>query len=202
MFYRSEPVKIYFRQAPSAAIPGWSGATLLVPLTLEVTIQDLFPLAATDPGRVTALILIRNKAKTPVQIPASRDQGGILRPGIPGKKELHLGLVIAPAGMGKSFYFSMASAIGAPSVPGSMVELAPGESIVIRSVCKSFLTLDAGEPTTSIGEADVKVVVSEDLLEDDGYVIRNHSEKIVSNNSIRVYWPFQIRQRGSPTSQK
>ena len=175
-----------------------SSLTALAPLPIEVQVQDISMLVPTDPKSVTVQFLVRNIGTGPIDVPASRDTAGVLTSDNKGRRELGLSLIVQPLGTGKSFSFSMAPAAGAISVPGSMVTLPPGRSLVIRTVCESFDISDAEERETTLGMADVNVRVTEYALENRRYVIEQYFESVLSTNTVRVYWPFRVRRRPDP----
>jgi hypothetical protein len=118
-----------------------------------------------------------------------------------GKRELELGLRVSLAGVPKVFEYPIGFSVGAASIPGSMITIAPGESLKIRSKGSLFGLRDSGQPAVFIGEANVAVTVKENLYEDDRYFIRAWTEKVVSSNSFKVYWSFEAQQLSVPSKQ-
>jgi hypothetical protein len=61
-------------------VPGASPGSMNrpTPLSLDLTIQDIYPLVASQNDRVTVQILMRNAGKEPIEIPSSRDTAGII----------------------------------------------------------------------------------------------------------------------------
>jgi len=188
---------------PDSGSPGVPGASFEslnkpTPLALEVVVQDLVPVVAAKGDRITVQVLIRNTGKYAIEIPSSRDRGRIFESRSFGRKELSMGLSVSPVGLGKTFHFSLEGSVGASNIPGSFIVLSPGDSLVVRSRGDLVDIVSADGSGASIGDADVSVVVSENVFEDGRYAINGSSGRVISSNSFKVYWPIQIHQR--PTS--
>ena len=170
-------------------IPGgrFGSAVPEITLPIEVTLQDLYPAAVEARGRVTALILIRNVGKESLAIPASRDFA-VLKAGNEGQRIIHVFLTITPPTPLKPILLTAGSVAGSTSVPGSLIILAPQESVDIR-VQASFLESSKWHGA-GLDTANVKVSagVIESYLESEEFTIKSSSPMVRSKNEIEVYW--------------
>jgi hypothetical protein len=157
------------------------------PLPVEVTLQDLYPTGVEASGRLTALVLIRNVGKGPLAVPASRDFG-VLKAGNQGQRMLHVSLTITPPPPLKPILLTVGSVAGSTSVPGSLIILAPQESVEIRvqaPLLESSRWHDAGLDTANV---KVSAGITENDLESEEFAIRNGSPTVRSKNEIEIFW--------------
>ena len=169
-----------------------------VPLSISVTLQELVSKVADGERRITAQVLLRNTGTSVLEVPVSTDSEGILTHSNSGKRELRIELAVFSVELRKTFHFSLRDTVGSASVVGSLFALEPGQSMTVRTVGEISGSVDGTEPVVTIGSADVFAVVSEDFYDDHDYVIKSSTRRVVSANSIRVYWPVQIQRIGVP----
>ena len=99
-----------------------------VPLTLKVTITNLWPAVSTVTGRINADILIQNIGKESVVIPASNHFADVMKAGNKDRRKLGVYLELAHPQDPKVLSFCIGLAVSSESTAGSMITLAPQES--------------------------------------------------------------------------
>ena len=199
----SDPVQFYLdlttplpESAAGMGVPGTvifgsthSGLRRLAPtLPLEVTIQDLYPAAVTPLDQVTVAVLIRNTGSSSIPIPISRDFAAVLKRGNADQSELVVMIdVLLPRSRRWSISM-MGSAVGSPSVPGSLLQLPPNGTIMIRLAGKlnsSELWNDSGGEPANLS---VQARIREEYYEQDRYFVKKRSEDITSVADKRLFW--------------
>jgi len=164
----------------------------LAPLPLEVTIQDLWPLSATDRDKFSGDILVRNIGKEPVVIPTSRRYMEVVKKGNHDQRTLTVWLKLTPTGPGagnlKPTNIVLGFTVGSSSIPNSTISLAPQQSLLIRTANGSlFLGPEKWrEAGLSLVTVSVVAVVSEDFLEESEYTVKNKSEDATSRNAVTL----------------
>ena len=82
----------------------------------------------------------------------------------------------------------MGSAVGSPSVPGSLLQLPPNGTIMIRLAGKlnsSELWNDSGGEPANLS---VQARIREEYYEQDRYFVKKRSEDITSVADKRLFW--------------
>jgi hypothetical protein len=161
-----------------------------IPLPLEVTVQQLWPLTASYRDKFAAEILVRNMGMEPVAIPISRNYLEVVKPGNQDQRMLTVFLKLTPtgstAGNMKPISIAIGLTVGSSSVPNSTISLAPQESLLIRSADGSLFSdadkwHDAGPNLVTVS---VKAVLREEFLEEGAFVVRSTSEDATSRNAV------------------
>jgi hypothetical protein len=159
-------------------------------LPITVTVQDIYPAAVEASSLVTIMVQIRNVGKEAIAVPASRDFATALKTGNKEQRTLHVGLRIAPPDPFKPTLVNAGVAAGSPSVPGSLIVLAPQEYLLIRihaSLSESAKWHEEGLDAASIR---VAAVVDESFLDSDEYIVKGHSQPVASSNAAELFWHF------------
>jgi hypothetical protein len=157
---------------------------------LDITIQDMWPRSLAIPqDRMDLSLLIRNTGTAPVMIPASKSYTEVMRPGNQNRTVMGIFLefsILGNVGGGRRpFLESLGVSAGSTSVPGSMMELQPQQSVVIRAGAKTgeigqWIALGPG-----VYSAGVRAVLGQDFVRDDRLEVAAHVDS-PSTNSVDV----------------
>jgi len=158
------------------------------PLLLKVTITNLWPAVLTVTGRINADILIQNVGKEPVLIPASSDFANVMKAGNHDRRILLVGLQLTHPHGSKPIRMGIGTAVGSETVPGSMITLAPQETLVIRGAEILGETTKWWEDGLTTGQVTAKAIISEEFVEDEKYASKNWSTDAISGNSVTFTW--------------
>lgn len=167
-----------------------SAGTRQAVLPVAVAVLDIYPVAVEASSRVTIMIQVRNIGNEAIAVPASRDFATALKSGNKEQRALHVRLKIAPPAPFKPFVVDAGVAAGSPSVPGSLIMLAPQESVLIRaraSLSESAKWHEEGLDTATI---QVTAVVDESFLDSEEYTVIGHSQPVPSGNTTELLWHF------------
>ncbi len=155
-------------------------------LPLEVTIRDLNPASASVGDWLTVSILIRNKAKDPIEIPCSVNFASVLKPGNKDQRVLSVSASFV-SGIG-TLLMQAATFAGSASVPGTMCSLPPqGTALVLGKMVAGIdpRFQDSRLHNTTL---DIRAKVAEYYYAESENKVINVSQDAVSVNSAPVFW--------------
>jgi hypothetical protein len=115
-------------------------------LPLEVTIQDLSPLTpAVTKDEIHLQLLVRNVGKEPLAIPASKHYSEIMKSGNLDRSIMSLGLEFTLGGGNgpvskETIKEFLTVAVGSSSLPGSMLVIGPGQSVLVYATERLWRT--------------------------------------------------------------
>lgn len=159
-------------------------------LPLEVTLLTVSPTLVSRYTRPIVDAVLRNTGMKPVMVPSSRNDLEVLRGGNREQTFLRVNLRMFHTGAKKYTDFCVGVAVGSASVSGSMVTLAPGDTVFLHGVAEpsdSWWPLTPGFVEPDAGVLDVKVVVTEEFLDDSRLRIKSRAEA-VSDGGASVLW--------------
>jgi hypothetical protein len=167
-----------------------------IALPLEITIQDVSPLTpAVIKDELQLQILVRNTAKEPIAIPASQHYSDTMKNGNEDRRTMAIHLAFTVEGtygvISKAPIFeAIAVAVGSSSVPGSMVMLGPGQSVLIYAKGPLSNTQEWDKRGSGLFIATAKAILRERFIYDDRLWDRNYAQDVVSTNSVpmTVWW--------------
>ncbi len=157
------------------------------PLPIEVTVQDLYPVAIEITGRMTAVIRLRNVGQEPIAVPVSRDFS-VLKPGNEDQRILDLSLVFTPPPPLKPFFIAAGSVAGSKSAPGSVLTLAPQETVTFRVAVPLTDTRKLSDAALDTARITVRAQVIESTLLSDEFTIVKLSPVAISRGEVEVFW--------------
>ena len=169
-----------------------------VKLPLEITIQDIGPLTpSVTKDEVDVQLLVRNVGKEPITIPASKHYSEIMKSGNEDRRETSLALtftvesangVSAPNGVvsGHPIRETLDVAVGSSSVPGSMLVIGPGQTVLIHARERLWRTQEWDKLGTGLFLTTVRATLSERFVYDDRLYLKNFSEDAVSTNAVHL----------------
>ena len=123
----------------------------------------------------------------------------MLRSGNRDQRLLSVHLDLAHQSAKKTLYISIGAAVGSASVPGSMITLYPGETLLIHSVGTTpwngvWMPIglaghmnDQPDP----GAVNVKAVVTEEFLEDNRIFMKSRSEATSAGDTQIIWRPLR-----------
>jgi len=144
----------------SGVIPGITGGGLggMKPLLpVKLSIRDISPRSVTPLDQITVDVVLQNVGKEPIALPCR--SGHHWKAGTHGQRDISFRLELTAPG-GKGVRIFLGRAYGAPDIPGSLVTLAPNDTLAIRAVA-SLRETGAWSGDVA-GPADVKMAASVD----------------------------------------
>ena len=158
-----------------------------IALPMEVTLQDFYSPAIEPLGLATALIVIRNIGRDPLVIPVSRDLA-TLKANNQDRRWLDVHVTITAPAPFEPVSVPVAALVGSKSVPGSLLTLAPQESVTLRvhaSLSETSKWHDAGMDTAKV---TVGAKVTESYFDSKENTITSASPTVSSKNEVEAYW--------------
>lgn len=167
-------------------------------LPLEVTIQDISPLTPwLRVDEVEVQLLVRNTGKEPVAIPSSKHYSDTMKSGNEDRRVMNLTLtftvdaangvpasnVAVSKGLIREF---MAASVGSSSVPGSMLVIGAGQSVLIQVRERLWSTLEWDNLGPGPFLTTVRAVLSEQFVYDDRLYEKNYTEDAISVNAVHL----------------
>jgi len=113
---------------PAITGGGYSGMKPLLPVRLSI--RDISPRSVTPLDQITVEVVLRNVGKEAIMLPFR--SGNHWRTGVHGQRDISLGLELTVPG-GKGVPIFLGSAYGASDIPGSLVTLAPNDTLALRA---------------------------------------------------------------------
>jgi hypothetical protein len=164
------------------AIPGQSfgsGGQGKYKLPLELNVNRSW---ITDQGEVRIEVSVRNIGGVPLELPASRNLTQIEKP---GNNAQHLfWIMVHPEADKSSRNIGGVAVGGSTSVPGSLIKLAPGESLRVL-IQVSHAEIETAFNGSQRKQLEARVVCQEWRLEEDRYSIAASSEDVASGNVVQ-----------------
>lgn len=148
-------------------------------LPLEVSIVRSW---ISEQGEAGVEVRLQNVGETPFDLPASQNLTGIEKPG--NKAQRLFWLLLRPETDIRSASIGGVVVGGSTSVSGSLIELAPGESlrVLMRITQAELKTAFHGAENKELG---ARLVCHEWRLEEDRYYITASSDDVASSNAIK-----------------
>lgn len=167
---------------PGGSFGGGPARPVARALPLDITIIDYWPVLLNPSSKIQMDMLVRNTSKKPVMIPSSKDYVHVIKPGNQDQRMLSVGVILSPKSGGKPMMHPLAIAVGSASVPGSMIGLAPDETLVIRVAGTLGIGLLLRGWTS--GDASVRAALREAFMETDRFVVKEWSADVVSQRAV------------------
>jgi hypothetical protein len=142
------------------------------PLALKVAITNLWPAVPAVAGRINAEILVQNVGKEAIEIPASSNFASVMKAGNKDRRVLAGDLQLTHPQRAKPILMCIGIAVGSESVAGSMIRLAPQETLVIRGAETLGETMKWRQDGLDPQQVAVKAIVNEEFVEDERYATR------------------------------
>ena len=140
-----------------ATTSGSIGAGMKPLLPVKLSIRDISPRFAGPLDQITVELVLRNVGKEAIVLPFS--SGNHWRSGVHGQRDMSFGLELTAPG-GKGVRIFLGKAYGATDIPGSLVTLAPNDTLAIRAVAS---LRETGAWSGDVASpADVKMAASVD----------------------------------------
>ena len=166
-----------------------------VKLPLEVSMQDISPLSpSVTKDEMYLQLLVRNVGKEPIAIPSSKHYSEVMKSGNADRRVMGLALtfaVEAANGVSKGpIREYLAVAVGSSSVPGSLLVINPGKSVLILARGRLWRTQEWDKLGSGAFSTTVRAVLDEQFVDDDRLYQKNFSEDAVSTNAVHltVWW--------------
>lgn len=158
------------------------------PLPLKVSITNLWPASLGVTGRINADILVQNIGREPVEIPASGDFASVMRLGNKDRRILGVFLQLTHPHGSKPIRTCIGLAVGSETVAGSMITLAPQETLVIRAGEILGETTKWHQDGLNTDQVTAKAIINEEFVQDERYATKNWSADAISGNSVTFTW--------------
>ena len=172
---------------PGATGVGYGGMRPLLPV--KISIRDISPRSVTPLDQILVEVVLRNAGKEAITLPFR--SGRHWRTGVHGQRDIHLDLWLTPPG-GKPVLVALGNAYGALDIPGSLVTLAPNDTLVIRASA-SLLGTDKWSGTlTESAEIKTEVSLGEARWDDTRFEIVNTSRLDMVTSPTPLTW-FEAR---------
>jgi hypothetical protein len=154
-------------------------------LPLEIHIRDLYPVTAAYGDRLNVLLNLRNTGKVPFSIPCSRDFNQLSDENVRDERQLSIALQLLEDQI--PVRILVGAFAGAPSVPGSMCELQPGATMLIRGSGLISGQQRLEDPAAAQTTLNLKgVVILHDY--DAQHAEINYSQPAISSDSVALYY--------------
>jgi hypothetical protein len=154
-------------------------------LPLEIHIRDFYPVNASYGDRLNVILTARNTGTTPLAIPCSLDFDTLSAENVHDERQLSIQLELL-AGQ-RPARITVGVFTGAASVPGSMCDLQPGATMLIRGSGKIYGERRLEDPAAARSTLNVKGVVVERYY-DAEHVNINYSKPAISSDSVALYY--------------
>ncbi len=141
---------------PSGTFGGVGGLRPLLPVKLSI--RDISPRLVTSLDHITVDVLLRNVGKAAIELPFR--SGNHWRAGVHGQRSIDLALELT-APNGNRVLIPLGNAYGASDIPGSMVALAPNDTLAIHASASLRETWAWSGALPSPAEVKIAVTVGE-----------------------------------------
>jgi hypothetical protein len=154
-------------------------------LPLEVHIRDFYPVTATYGDRLNVILTARNTGSTPVAVPCSRDFDKMSAENVRDERRLSIQLRLLEEQIPVEVIVGVFT--GAASVPGSMCDLQPGATMLIRGSGTIYGQRRLEDPAEARTTLNVKGTIVEHYYDTD-HVYINYSKPAISSDSVALYY--------------